>query len=95
MFFDDWYNLIMHLASFIPALGAIVLWVPKGRNWLIKPVVEMAKENRRMILKQEILLLIYTRPERVEAIEMAYEEYEKAGGNSYITRIVNEWRAGR
>lgn len=89
------YDLIMQAAAVIPAIGVIVMCVPRGRNLLIKPAVDMMVENRRAILRQEILLLLHTRPERVEAVEMAYDEYVKMGGNSYITRVVNEWRNGK
>jgi hypothetical protein len=89
------YDLVVYLAGVLPALGVLMLWVPKGRNWIIRPAMEMVKENRKGILRQEILLLIHMRPEKVEAIEQAYDEYVKMGGNSYITRVINEWRMVR
>lgn len=32
------------------------------------------------------------KPEKVDAIENTYDEYAKAGGNSYVSDVINVWR---
>ena len=36
--------------------------------------------------------MINNQPEKVDAIENTYDEYAKAGGNSYVSDVINVWR---
>lgn len=51
------------------------------------------ESNTTSILRNEILLLVYTNPKDARTIERAYDKYKERGGNSYIDGVVQDWRA--
>jgi hypothetical protein len=80
------------LSSALTAVVAIAALTKKGRDWLIKPAVTLGEQNRLSILRVEILLNIHNAPEKVEIIEGLYDEYQKLGGNKYISSVIHTWR---
>ena len=80
------------LAQLITALGVIFMATKKGRELLIKPAMDGIKKLTLGQKRQELLFLIHSDPHNVEAIEHVYDEYHKLGGNSYVDKIMRDWR---
>ena len=84
----------------------IIASTKKGREWLIKPAIQMSAENRARIkkveiglIRQDLLLLLHTHPGAEPAIEAAYDEYRRLmdtdAPESYIDRLIAVWREDR
>lgn len=58
----------------------------------IEELRNLVTKNDIYTRRNEILVLISTHPQEVKAIDEAFDEYKKHGGNSYIEDIVNTWR---
>jgi hypothetical protein len=96
-------DIIIELAGIITAFTVIAT---KGKSILtrvikeeIKPIKDDVNElgkqlskTQREEIKSRIMLNIYTTPNKIEVIEQDYDEYKKLGGNSYIDKIIDEWR---
>lgn len=94
---------ILLFASLIGAITAIITAVIKLRNWLktnltlelaedITDIKSLIEQARLRSIRCELLLMINNQPEKVDAIENTYDEYAKAGGNSYVSDVINVWR---
>lgn len=58
----------------------------------VKEVREIGISNTRNGIRNEILIMINTQPEKVDEIERAFERYKEVGGNGYIDNLVQAWR---
>ncbi len=58
----------------------------------IEKVEEIGITNTHNGIRNEILIMINTQPEKVDEIERAFERYKKSGGNGYIDSLVQAWR---
>lgn len=58
----------------------------------VKEVREIGISNTRNGIRNEILIMINTQPEKVDEIERAFERYKEVGGNGYIDSLVQAWR---
>lgn len=50
------------------------------------------ERSRVSDIRIELLLAVHNTPEKVDVIEHLYHKYMLAGGNSYVTRLIEEWR---
>jgi hypothetical protein len=92
------YGIITGVASIITGLGVIGVATKRGRDWIFKPIrhdiqrLELRIDRNDLSTKRnELLLMINTQPQKVQAIYAAYDEYIKMGGNSYILEVFREW----
>lgn len=58
----------------------------------IEKVEEIGITNTRNGIRNEILIMINTQPEKVDEIERAFERYKESGGNGYIDNLIKAWR---
>lgn len=58
----------------------------------IEKVEEIGITNTRNGIRNEILIMINTQPEKVDEIERAFERYKESGGNGYIDNLIKSWR---
>lgn len=58
----------------------------------IEKVEEIGMTNTRNGIRNEILIMINTQPEKVDEIERAFERYKESGGNGYIDNLIKAWR---
>jgi hypothetical protein len=58
----------------------------------IEKVEEIGITNTRNGIRNEILIMINTQPEKVDEIERAFERYRESGGNGYIDNLIKAWR---
>lgn len=58
----------------------------------IEKVEEIGTTNTRNGIRNEILIMINTQPEKVDEIERAFERYKESGGNGYIDNLIKAWR---
>lgn len=58
----------------------------------IEKVEEIGITNTRNGIRNEILIMINTQPEKVDEIERAFERYKENGGNGYIDNLIKAWR---
>lgn len=58
----------------------------------IEKVKEIGITNTRNGIRNEILIMINTQPEKVDEIERAFERYKESGGNGYIDNLIKAWR---
>ena len=58
----------------------------------VSEIRDIGHNNARNGKRNEILLMINTRPEKVDEIERAFEEYKALGGNGYIDSLIEAWR---
>ena len=91
---------ILLFASLIGAITAIITAIIKLRNWLktnltlelVEDIKSLIEQARLRSIRCELLLMVNNQPEKVDAIENTYDEYTKAGGNSYVSDVINVWR---
>ncbi len=50
------------------------------------------RKTHLVTLRVELLQLIQNTPKKAEIIEQVADEYFRAGGNSYMRQVVEEWR---
>lgn len=58
----------------------------------IEKVEEIGITNTRNGIRNEILIMINTQPEKVDEIERTFERYKESGGNGYIDNLIKAWR---
>lgn len=58
----------------------------------IEKVEEIGITNTHNGIRNEILIMINTQPEKVDEIERAFERYKESGGNGYIDNLIKAWR---
>lgn len=58
----------------------------------IEKIEEIGVTNTRNGIRNEILIMINTQPEKVDEIERAFERYKESGGNGYIDNLIKAWR---
>lgn len=58
----------------------------------IEKVEEIGITNTRNGVRNEILIMINTQPEKVDEIERSFERYKELGGNGYIDNLIQAWR---
>ena len=58
----------------------------------IEKVEEIGITNTCNGIRNEILIMINTQPEKVDEIERAFERYKESGGNGYIDNLIKAWR---
>lgn len=58
----------------------------------IEKVEEIGATNTRNGIRNEILIMINTQPEKINEIERAFERYKESGGNGYIDNLIKAWR---
>lgn len=58
----------------------------------IEKVEEIGTTNTCNGIRNEILIMINTQPEKVDEIERAFERYKESGGNGYIDNLIKAWR---
>ena len=58
----------------------------------IEKVEEIGTTNTRNGIRNEILIMINTQPEKIDEIERAFERYKESGGNGYIDNLIKAWR---
>ncbi len=58
----------------------------------VEKVEEIGLTNTRNGIRNEILLMVNSQPEKVDEIERAFERYKEVGGNGYIDNLIQAWR---
>ena len=58
----------------------------------VEKVEEIGLINTRNGIRNEILLMVNSQPEKVDEIERAFERYKEVGGNGYIDNLIQTWR---
>lgn len=58
----------------------------------IEKVEEIGTTNTRNGIRNEILLMVNSQPEKIDEIERAFERYKEVGGNGYIDNLIQAWR---
>lgn len=58
----------------------------------LNEVREIGITNTRNGIRNEILLMVNSQPEKVDEIERAFERYKEVGGNGYIDGLIEAWR---
>jgi len=58
----------------------------------INEIKETNAKQDLSIQRLEIMSLIQNSPEQAALILQKYDEYKKAGGNSYIDSLIEDWR---
>ena len=100
-------NGVTSVSSLVTLLIFIVLATKRGRKWIQEPFFLKLDEFRKeftdkltkhgsevsaTVMRNEILMLIHCNPSDVSAIETVYSKYKADGHNSYIDRMVSDWR---
>lgn len=58
----------------------------------VEKVEEIGLTNTRNGIRNEILLMVNSQPEKIDEIERAFERYKEVGGNGYIDNLIQAWR---
>lgn len=58
----------------------------------VEKVEEIGLTNTRNGIRNEILLMVNSQPEKIDEIERAFEKYKEVGGNGYIDNLIQAWR---
>ena len=58
----------------------------------LNEVREIGITNTRNGIRNEILLMVNSQPEKVDEIERTFERYKEVGGNGYIDGLIEAWR---
>ena len=83
--------LLSSIACILVSLATIVAYSLKIKKWLFQDIYAKLDKLESLCKRNELITLFKNYPENVQAIEEAYDDYERIKGNGYIKALHQEW----